>query len=71
MLSVAVSDFRLNLHKYLEMARSGHEFAVTIRGKEVARVEPPVKKISRLDQLAKTAEIGDIISPVSTDWKSV
>ena len=71
MISVAASDFRLHLHKYLEMARMGKEFAITLRGKEVARVEPPAKKMGRLDELAKTATIGDIVSPVSTDWESM
>lgn len=72
MRTVNISDFRANLLKYLEKANSGEHISVTTNGKLIATIAPPVnqKQIAQqqLEQLAKSAEITDVIAPIDSDW---
>jgi len=73
MKTVGVSAFRENLVSYLKQVQKGTTLILTSHGKQVAVLTPPdtVRKQSvlQLKALGKTAEIGDIISPVSEDWE--
>jgi len=72
MQTVNISDFRANLLKYLEKANAGEQISVTTNGKLIATIAPPINQKQQaqqhLDQLAKSAEIVDVISPVEAEW---
>jgi len=74
MRSVNISEFRANLLKYLEIANSGEEISVTSNGKLLATISQPSNQKEaakeKLALLAATAEIGDMISPIDTDWEA-
>ena len=72
MQTINISDFRANLLKYLETANSGEQISVTSNGKLLATITPPVnqKELAKqkLQTLASTAKIHDIISPTDCEW---
>ncbi len=73
MFTIGVSDFRNHIQKYLDLISKGEEIIITSRGKEIAKIIPTENRKDssrqKLQQLSKTAIIGDVISPVSDDWK--
>ncbi len=75
MQNVNISDFRSNLLSYLKKAHNGEELTVTSHGEVLATILPPVDKQEKakktLDTLAKTAVIGDIVSPTKENWKAM
>ena len=72
MITINISDFRANLLKYLEQANAGEQISVTTNGKLIATITPPVNQKEQarqqLERLAKTAKLGDIISPTESEW---
>jgi prevent-host-death family protein len=72
METVNISDLRANLLSYLKKASEGHEIAVTSHGEVLETIVPPVDqfKIARdkLNQLAKTAVLDDVVSPAGARW---
>lgn len=71
-MDINITDFRANLLKYLKMTQSGQEISITSNGKILANITPPTKQkndaIDKLNELAKTAQIGDITSPIDMKW---
>lgn len=72
MQTVNISDFRANLLKYLEKANAGEQISVTTNGKLIATIVPPTsqKQLAQqqLQQLAKSAEIHDVVAPTDSEW---
>lgn len=72
MQTVNISDFRANLLKYLEKANAGEQICVTTNGKQLATISPPIHQKEfaqqQLSELAKSAEIYDVISPIDSEW---
>jgi prevent-host-death family protein len=72
MQTVNISDFRANLLKYLEKANSGEQISVTTNGKLIATITPPINKKQlaqqQLEQLAKTATLADVTTPINAEW---
>ncbi|MFC3852249.1 type II toxin-antitoxin system Phd/YefM family antitoxin [Salinispirillum marinum] len=75
MLTVNISDLRANLLKYLEKASSGEQITVTTNGRVLATIAPPVDKKAmarkQLCELAATAKINDITSPIDSQWDAL
>ena len=75
MQKVNISELRANLLSYLKKARDGEEIAVTSHGEVLATILPPTDKREKakkeLKSLAKSAIIGDIVSPTDEDWESM
>lgn len=67
MNAVKISEFRANLLYYLQEAREGKEITVTSRGEAIATLSPPVDRRkdarAQLNRLAKSAVLGDVLSP--------
>lgn len=74
MVQIAVSEFRGNLNKYLTAVQHGETLVLTSRNKEIAKITAPDGKRAsakhRLDELRKTAKIGDILSATGESWKA-
>lgn len=74
MQTVNISEFRANLLKYLEKANSGEQISVTTNGKLIATITPPVHQQqqakAQLAQLAKSAQMLDVVAPIDTDWEA-
>jgi prevent-host-death family protein len=72
MHTVSISELRANILKYMEMAASGEQVEVTSHGRVLATLCPPMdqKRQARqkLDALAETAAVYDVVSPVQGDW---
>ncbi len=75
MKTVSISEFRANLLKYLKIVQRGERINVTSKGRPLATLTPPVSQHSaartRLKQLAKTAAIHDIVSPIDESWDAL
>ncbi len=73
MKTVAVSEFKANLMKFLREIQDGTNINITSRGKVVVTVIPPelqrIKARERLKIIAKTAEINDVVSPIDVEWQ--
>jgi prevent-host-death family protein len=73
MEKVAVSEFRANMVVFLKKVENGEVISLTSRGHEVAKIVPPEDKTKNakkaLENLQKTAFIGDIISPIDEEWE--
>lgn len=73
MNQIAVSELRANLLKILKKIEHGSIINITSRGKIVATLVPPEysreKARKRLKEISDTAHLGDIISPIDSDWK--
>ena len=74
MQSIAISEFRAHMQRYLRLVGRGEELVITSRGQEVARMMPPhtYQKTAqkKLKQLRITCKIGDVLSPLNTKWKA-
>ncbi len=75
MESVNISELRANLLSYLQKANEGSEIAITSHGEILATIVPPVDRHKtardRLNQLAKTAVLHDIVAPIDTQWDAL
>lgn len=70
--SVNISEFRANLLNYLEKANAGESISITSNGKLLATVSAPANQKEesalKLAQIAQTAKLHDVISPIEDDW---
>jgi prevent-host-death family protein len=70
--TIAVSELRANIMKVIKKIEQGTSINITSRGNVVARLVPPenTKEMAKteLKKVSKNAVIGDIISPVDSDW---
>ena len=73
METVGVNTLRKNLSVFLKKVEKGESIAITSQGHEVALLVPPGNKMKKarkaLDELRKTAFVGDVITPVTEDWE--
>ncbi len=73
METIAASKLRENLMKILKQIEKGSSLLITSRGRPVAQLSPPPEAAkaaqSALSELAKTAVIGDIVSPLDEPWE--
>ena len=72
--TIAVSELRANLMKILKEVEQGTIIDITSRGKNVAQLVPPNyyqnKARAKLKEAAKNAVLGDVVSPIDSDWES-
>jgi prevent-host-death family protein len=72
MKSVSISEFRAHLLEYLKRVQQGEPINVTSKGHIMATLTPPVSQqemaANRLGELAKTAILGDVLSPIEDSW---
>ncbi|MBI9082994.1 MAG: type II toxin-antitoxin system Phd/YefM family antitoxin [Desulfobacterales bacterium] len=75
MESVGVSQFREKLPFFIEKVKKGATITITSRGREVARLVPAEDERAAarqaLARLAQTAEVGDVLAPISADWDAL
>ena len=73
MNTIPVSDLRANLMKVLKEIEHGSIMDITSRGKVIAKLVPPdySQKLAkqRLKEISKHAVLGDILSPIDTQWE--
>ena len=73
MEAIAVSKLRENIGTYLKKVEKGETITITSRGHEVAMLIPAANKMERsrkaLQQLRKSAVMGDVLSPVAEQWE--
>ena len=73
--SIAVSELRANLMSVIKEIEHGASIKITSRGVVVAKLVPPdyskERALKRLDEISKTATIGDIVSPIETAWEAM
>jgi prevent-host-death family protein len=74
MKTVTISELRANLLKYLARVQGGERIEVTSKGAVMATLVPPVGEReaarARLAELASTAKIGDVVTPIDEDWEA-
>ncbi|VGO21767.1 type II toxin-antitoxin system Phd/YefM family antitoxin [Pontiella sulfatireligans] len=74
MVQVAVSEFRGHLNKYLKAVQQGETLVLTSRNREIAKITAPDdKRLSaqeKLNELRKTATVGDVLSETGETWKA-
>ena len=72
MRDVGVSAFREHMLSYLKHVEQGEEIILTSRGREIAVITPPDtqrrKARQSLQALRKTANLGDVLTPVTDGW---
>ena len=75
MTDVTISELRANLPDYIRMVNRKGTIRITSRGREVARLvaarSPKEEARTQLAELRKTAKVGEILSPVLTDWNAL
>jgi len=73
--NVSISELRANLLKYLKLVQQGEQINVTSKGSLMATLTPPVSlqyaARAKLERLAKTAVIHDVISPIEDSWDAL
>ena len=69
---VSISELRANLLKYLTLVQKGEQINITSKGRLMATLNPPIDQQdgarARLEELAKTAVIHDVTSPIEDHW---
>lgn len=72
METINISDFRANLLAYLEKANAGEPISVTTNGRLIATITAPInqKELAKnqLQELAKSAKVIDVTSPINEPW---
>jgi len=75
MKNVSISEFRANLLKYLTLVKHGEQINVTSKGDLLATLSPPVSQQNaartKLRELAKTAVLQDVLSPIDESWDAM
>lgn len=75
MESVAISQFRQNMPLFLKKVKNGQSITLTSRGRQVAMLVPVTDERAAarqaLDQLARTAHVGDVLSPIDVEWNAL
>ena len=75
MKNVSISELRANLLKYLTQVQQGEQINVTSKGHLMATLNSPVSQqeaaSKKLEKLAKTAVINDVISPIEDSWDAM
>ncbi len=75
MEAVGITVFRANLMDFIKRVQKGEAIIITSRGRQVARLVPPIDKREKareaLKKLRKTAVVGDVLSPVDEEWESM
>ncbi len=75
MKNAGITELRANLLKYLKIAQHGEQINVTSKGTLLATLTPPVSQQSlakdKLRELAKTAVIDDVLSPIEDIWNAM
>jgi prevent-host-death family protein len=75
MKNVSITELRANLLKYLKIAQHGEQINVTSKGTLLATLTPPVSQQSfakdKLRELAKTAVLDDVLSPIEDAWDAM
>ena len=75
METVNISEFRANLLNYLKKAKEGHQIIITSHGETLATIVPPLDQNrqakAKLRQLAKSAVLKDVVSPVEDKWDAL
>ena len=73
MVTVGVNTLKRNLSDVLKKVENGESISITSRGHEIALLVPPESKMEKarrlLQELRKTAFVGDVISPVTEEWE--
>ena len=73
MITVGVNTLRKNLSAVLKKVENGESISITSRGHEIALLVPPESKMEKarraLEELRKTAFVGDVIAPVTDEWE--
>jgi prevent-host-death family protein len=74
MKQVSISELRANLLDYLTRVQRGERFMVTSRGRAMATLISPVNRQeearARLEELARTAVLHDVVSPLDEPWEA-
>ena len=72
MPKVNVSELRSHMPEYLTRAETGEEILITRRGRVVAQLAPFAgtreRAKQRLAALRADARVGDVVSPIDSDW---
>jgi prevent-host-death family protein len=75
MMDVTITELRANLLKYLKIAQRGEKINVTSKGAPLATLTAPITERNeareKLNRLAKTAVINDIVSPTNENWDAL
>lgn len=72
--TIAVSELRSNLKKAILRVEHGETLEITSMGKVVARLVPPEnsqkKARKKLKEIAETAVLHDVLSPLDVQWEA-
>ncbi|MBE9580567.1 MAG: type II toxin-antitoxin system Phd/YefM family antitoxin [Proteobacteria bacterium] len=75
METIGVSRLRENIGMFLKKVEKGKVVTITSRGQEVAMLVPVEDKMESsrkaLQQLRKSAVVGDVLSPVAEQWEAM
>jgi prevent-host-death family protein len=73
MQTVGVESLKENLTDLLKKVENGEHISITSKGHKVALLIPCENRFEnarkKLEELRKTAFVGDVLSPVSEDWE--
>ncbi|MDM8537515.1 hypothetical protein QUF70_12220 [Desulfobacterales bacterium HSG17] len=73
MENITITDIPQKVSYVLTKIQAGEPISVTFKGKKIAKLVPPdYSKLTarkKLEQLRKTAFVGDIVSPLDEKWK--
>jgi prevent-host-death family protein len=74
MNAVNITELRQHLPAYLKQVQAGHEIAITLHGRTIARIVPDSDVSAReaatvrLANLRGTMIVGDVLTPLDTEW---
>ncbi len=75
MTTVAMSEFRARMSYFMKKVQNGEILSITQRGTEIARLVPPdfaqLSARKRLEEIRKTAIVGDVLSPIDVEWDAM
>ncbi len=73
MVSVGVHQLQKNLLLFLQRVQKGESIAITSHGHAIAQLAPLEHNMEQackaLEEIRKTAIIGNIISPIDEEWE--
>jgi antitoxin (DNA-binding transcriptional repressor) of toxin-antitoxin stability system len=75
MKQIAISRIQKKIPEVLSAIQSGDAISITFKGREVAKLVPPdfgmVTARKKLEQIRKTAFVGDVLSSIDEEWEAM
>jgi prevent-host-death family protein len=72
---ISINELQSDMAEIFRKVEAGEVIMIISQGREVAKLVPPDNEMEKarrmLEELRKTAVVGDVLSPVAEEWEAM